>query len=87
MSEPESERYLDIERALTEDWKEIFQVSSLDVNAHFFDLGGDSLMAMRCMVRIRSRFEVDVLLDEFFLDDASIVKFAKLVDSALRDAR
>ncbi|MEU2065087.1 amino acid adenylation domain-containing protein, partial [Streptomyces sp. NPDC013455] len=42
----------DVERRLAEIWAEFFGVSEIGVTASFFELGGDSLLAVRLMARI-----------------------------------
>ncbi|MEU1231974.1 amino acid adenylation domain-containing protein [Streptomyces sp. NPDC005828] len=42
----------EVERRLAEIWAEFFGVSEIGVTASFFDLGGDSLLAVRLMSRI-----------------------------------
>ncbi|MFE6852018.1 thioesterase domain-containing protein, partial [Streptomyces sp. NPDC057674] len=41
-----------VERRLAEIWAEFFGVTEIGVTASFFDLGGDSLLAVRLMARI-----------------------------------
>ncbi|WP_190160907.1 non-ribosomal peptide synthetase, partial [Streptomyces litmocidini] len=42
----------EVERRLSEIWAEFFGVAEVGVTASFFDLGGDSLLAVRLMARI-----------------------------------
>ncbi|MFF8506551.1 amino acid adenylation domain-containing protein [Streptomyces sp. NPDC015492] len=42
----------EVERRLAEIWAEFFGVAEIGVTASFFDLGGDSLLAVRLMARI-----------------------------------
>ncbi|MFI1660841.1 amino acid adenylation domain-containing protein, partial [Streptomyces sp. NPDC020472] len=42
----------EVERRLSEIWAEFFGVTEIGVTASFFDLGGDSLLAVRLMARI-----------------------------------
>ncbi|MCX4984424.1 non-ribosomal peptide synthetase/type I polyketide synthase [Streptomyces sp. NBC_00572] len=42
----------DVERRLADIWAEFFGVTEIGVTASFFDLGGDSLLAVRLMARI-----------------------------------
>ncbi|MEV0025672.1 amino acid adenylation domain-containing protein [Streptomyces atroolivaceus] len=42
----------DVERRLAEIWEEFFGVTGIGVTASFFELGGDSLLAVRLMARI-----------------------------------
>ncbi len=48
----------DTERALVELWSELLDVSPVGINEDFFELGGQSFLAMRMMARIHERFGV-----------------------------
>jgi amino acid adenylation domain-containing protein/non-ribosomal peptide synthase protein (TIGR01720 family) len=54
------------EAAVAEIWRQILAVDQVGVHDSFFDLGGDSLAAMRVVSRIRDRFEVELTLQDFF---------------------
>jgi amino acid adenylation domain-containing protein len=47
-------------------WKELLNLSTIDVRDNFFDLGGHSLLATRLLSRIRMIFEIDLPLRLFF---------------------
>jgi len=44
------------ERRLAEVWSELLNVERVGANDNFFDLGGNSLLALRLFARIRSEF-------------------------------
>ncbi len=46
----------EIEEKLTAIWKKIFKKAKLSVTENFFDLGGDSLMAMQLLVEIEKEY-------------------------------
>jgi acyl carrier protein len=46
----------------------------------FLDLGGDSLSAMLCIARVRSLYGVEVSLEDFFMDDATVSGLARVVE-------
>ncbi|WP_338743669.1 amino acid adenylation domain-containing protein [Actinomadura luteofluorescens] len=54
------------ERVLAEVWGEVLGVSRIGVHDNFFALGGDSLMAVRAVGRIREAFPADYTLPELF---------------------
>lgn len=60
--EPRTER----ERQLAVLWKEILEVSRVGSHDSFFELGGNSLLAIRLTARIRAEFEVEVPLVALF---------------------
>jgi amino acid adenylation domain-containing protein len=43
----------DLERRLADIWEELFDARPISVSASFFDLGGDSMLAVRLMARIQ----------------------------------
>ena len=56
----------EIERRVARVWKEVLGASSIRVNDTFFQLGGDSLTAIRLVNRLRETFEVDLSLRALF---------------------
>jgi thioesterase domain-containing protein/acyl carrier protein len=44
----------DLERRLADIWEEVFDARPISVRAGFFDLGGDSMLAVRLMARIQA---------------------------------
>ena len=41
-------------------WGEVLGHETVDVHDHFYDLGGESLQALRIMAKVRQTFKVDV---------------------------
>ncbi len=56
----------DAERRLAEIWSEVLQVERVGANDNFFDLGGNSLMALRLNSQVRSVFSVELPLVALF---------------------
>ncbi len=54
------------ERALAQIWADILQIEAIDRNAHFFALGGDSLLAARAIARIQETCGVEIPFSTFF---------------------
>jgi thioesterase domain-containing protein/acyl carrier protein len=54
------------ERALAEIWADVLGVKQVGVNDNFFDLGGNSLLAVRLFVRIRKWAAIDLPLATLF---------------------
>jgi acyl transferase domain-containing protein len=52
----------DLERALANIWEEVLGCHGIGVDDSFLDLGGDSLIGLRVLVRIRERFHVEIPL-------------------------
>ncbi|HLP62682.1 MAG TPA: non-ribosomal peptide synthetase, partial [Candidatus Deferrimicrobium sp.] len=74
----------DIERKLAEIWSEILKRERVGINDNFFDLGGQSLKAMRLMAIIKEVFNVKIPLVMFF-QIGTIKGIAALISNA-RDA-
>lgn len=62
-------------------WSEVMG-QSVDIHDHFFDLGGESLQAMRIMARVRKIFSVDVDLRSL-LDAPTVAELAQIVGERL----
>jgi acyl carrier protein len=56
----------DITDALTHIWADALGVASLDQNANFFDLGGNSLHAVKIVTGVRELLDIDMPPDLFF---------------------
>lgn len=61
--EPQSE----VERALAAIWKELLRLPRVGLDDHFFERGGNSLLAARVLVRVRKRFPIDLRLRQLYL--------------------
>jgi amino acid adenylation domain-containing protein len=70
----------EIEQQLLELWESVLQIEVKYVNRDFFDLGGNSLSAVRLQARINAHFAVDVQLSSL-LRLGTIVAQAKMLRS------
>jgi phthiocerol/phenolphthiocerol synthesis type-I polyketide synthase E len=52
----------DLERAIANIWEEVLGRHGIGVDDSFLDLGGDSLIGLRVLVRIQERFHVEIPL-------------------------
>jgi acyl carrier protein len=66
------------EALLVKMWKEALKVTRLDIHDNFFDLGGDSIIAMKILSAIDRSFARSVSITEFF-DAASVAAVAALL--------
>ena len=73
-----------LEELLAEWWTQVLRQPVVDVNAHFLDVGGDSLGATRLLSRIRSELDVELGLIELF-DARTIAEQASLLEGRLLD--
>ena len=55
-----------VEQTLIEMWQKVLQISTVGTQDNFFDLGGNSLVAVRLIGEIRSIFNVDLPLITLF---------------------
>jgi acyl carrier protein len=68
------------ERVLLGIWSAVLNRDQVGLADDFADLGGDSVAAMRCINRIRTTFGVEVPLEVFFAEPASIAGVAAEIE-------
>ncbi len=71
----------EMERALAALWRELLGVENPGLGDNFFDLGGESLIAVRMSVRLRRQFGVELPLAALF-ETPTLEKCAALLDRA-----
>jgi amino acid adenylation domain-containing protein len=74
----------EIEEALTAIYAEALGVEKLGVHDDFFELGGDSLMAVRAIFRIRKAVGVELQVRSFF-DAPTVASLAEAIEELLLD--
>ncbi|WP_054741831.1 non-ribosomal peptide synthetase [Cellulosilyticum ruminicola] len=47
-------------------WQDILQLETISTEDNFFEIGGDSLLAIQCMNRLVKKYMVDISLQEIF---------------------
>ncbi|OUL27406.1 non-ribosomal peptide synthetase, partial [Nostoc sp. RF31YmG] len=57
-----------IEAKLAEIWAEVLKIERVSIQDNFFDLGGNSLLAVRLIEQIRKQFERELTLSTLFLN-------------------
>jgi len=57
-----------IESTLAKIWSEVLNIERVSIHDNFFDLGGNSLLAVRLLERIHKQFERDLPLSALFLN-------------------
>src|SRR3989454_315416 len=67
------------EKALAAIWSELLCVENIGLNDDFFDLGGQSLVAIKAVSRIRDVFEVDLPLRNLF-EHPTVAGLAEVID-------
>ena len=56
----------EVERRIAAIWQEVFGVEPVGIHDDFFALGGESLIALQLLNRLRAAFQVDLSLRRFF---------------------
>ena len=69
----------DTEKALAAIWTELLNVPNIGIHDDFFDLGGQSLMAIKAVSRIRDMFDVDVALRNLF-ERSTLAGLAEVIE-------
>ncbi|HYP27952.1 MAG TPA: amino acid adenylation domain-containing protein, partial [Blastocatellia bacterium] len=67
-------------------WRQLLKVDSIDVRRSFFELGGDSLLAMQMNSRLMKHFKVDLPLQAIF-ETPTIAALALRIEQAKREWR
>jgi len=68
----EKNNFAETEDAVRLIWEEALQRTITDTKQSFLDCGGDSLSAMLCISRLRTRFGVELTIEDFLMDDSTI---------------
>ena len=68
----------DVEQAVAKIWEEVLGVERVGSGDNFFDLGGDSLIAIQVLSRLRKRFEVELPVTSLF-DAPTVSELATMV--------
>jgi acyl transferase domain-containing protein len=82
VSNPYVEPSTELERALADLWRETLGVDQVGVEDDFFELGGDSLVAVQVATRLRSRFQVELPIAALF-ENTTVARLAEVVEEAL----
>lgn len=69
------------EQLIADVWCELLEKECVSIHDNFFEIGGQSLLATRCVTRVRSIFGVDFSVRSFF-EAPSIAGLATLIDKA-----
>jgi amino acid adenylation domain-containing protein len=69
----------DTEKALTTIWTQLLNVRNVGINDDFFELGAQSLVAIKAVSRIRDAFGVDVSLRNLF-ERPTVAGLAEVID-------
>jgi acyl carrier protein len=56
----------EVERRVASIWQELFGINRVGIHDNFFDLGGNSLLAIQLVSQLRKAFEVDLPMSKLF---------------------
>jgi amino acid adenylation domain-containing protein len=68
------------EREVAGIWMDVLKVERVGVSDDFFELGGDSLLAMQVISHVREIFQVDLSIRAFFAAAHSMGELAELIE-------
>ncbi|OKH46951.1 non-ribosomal peptide synthetase [Calothrix sp. HK-06] len=68
----------DTEALLVKIWRQVLRLEQIGINDNFFEMGGDSLLAMQIISRCRQSFDVEVSLNLLF-EKPTISSFAEAI--------
>ncbi len=71
-----------VEVAIANIWSSVMKLEAIDVHDHFYDLGGESLQAMRIMAGVRKTLSVDIDLQSL-LEAPTIAEMAEVIGRRL----
>jgi acyl carrier protein len=56
----------ELERAIAAIWQDVLRIDQISIHAHFFDLGGHSLLLAKVHAQLQTQFECEIPLVEMF---------------------
>jgi oxalate---CoA ligase len=71
-----------VEEVLVTIWGEVLSIQQLGVNDNFFYIGGDSLLAVKVVSRIRSAFGIELPLEKIF-EEPTVAEQAQVIEDLL----
>ena len=80
----------EVEQRIARVWQELFGISRVGIHDNFFDLGGNSLLAIQLVSQLRKAFEVDLPMSKLFesptvADLARVIKAGQQEQAALEE--
>lgn len=76
---PDTEKLSETEKKVYSIMSEVLKIKDISVNDNFFDIGGNSLLAMSVHSRLQTTFNIDLELRSFF-DSPRIRDLAEVID-------
>ncbi len=73
------------EATLVEIWKAVLEIETIDAKANFFELGGQSIKAMRIMAAVAKEFQVELQVADIF-EYPELCQLAAFIDQSMEKA-
>ncbi|MEP7339281.1 MAG: amino acid adenylation domain-containing protein [Acidobacteriota bacterium] len=73
----------EVERTLCAIWQGVMNINHVGVESSFFDIGGNSLLAIRLMARVRDVFQVELPVRALF-ESLTVAKLSELIEKEMR---
>ena len=73
------------EKKLIKIWRNIFKIEEIGTNFSFFELGGDSLLAIKLLSDIKDIFNVDLNISAIY-SNTTIRELGKIIDSSIKNS-
>ncbi|MDJ1136009.1 SDR family NAD(P)-dependent oxidoreductase [Streptomyces iconiensis] len=83
LATPYVEAETEAQRVIAEMWAETLAVDAIGIDDDFFDLNGNSLVAVQLVARIRERFDVDIAVASLF-EARTIRGLAQEIENSLQ---
>jgi acyl carrier protein len=68
------------EKKLAEIWAEFLELEQIGIHDDFFELGGDSVMALQILARVRANLQVELPLNVIFTGEFTVAEISKAID-------
>ncbi|TCP54486.1 acyl transferase domain-containing protein [Tumebacillus sp. BK434] len=68
----------DVEEQVAVIWQDLFGVDLVSIHDNFFDLGGNSLLGVQLVTRIRNTFEIDLPMSALF-ESANVAELSQYI--------
>lgn len=76
-----------LEKEVSKIWSELLDIAVLDIHSDFFELGGDSIKALRIISRIEAAFGVTLPLTKLFEERTTIASLCCSIEEALSNGQ
>jgi len=72
----------EIEQIISEFWAGVLNLDRVGIEDDFFELGGDSLLAMQMIPKLISRFQIDLVPRDLY-EAGTVVGIARVIETKL----